>query len=56
MNHVGKGQFCMEEALGKIGHGEETDHLARAGEVEEEMEPGRANENIALKTCNTLGT
>jgi hypothetical protein len=20
------------------------------------MEPGRANENIALKTCNTLGT
>jgi len=56
MNQVGKGQFCMEEVLRKLGRGEETDHLTRAGEVEEEMEPGRANENIALKRCDTLGT
>jgi len=56
MNQVGKEQFCMEEVLGKIGCGEETDHLTRDGEVEEDMEPGRANENIALKRCNTLGT
>jgi hypothetical protein len=56
MYQVGKGRFCVEEVLGKLGHGEEKDHLARASEVEEEMKPGRTSENIALKRCLTLRT
>jgi hypothetical protein len=41
MNLVGKKrQFCMEEVLGKVGHGEEMDHLARAGEVKRRWSQG----------------
>lgn len=51
-----KGSFVWKRCWVKVGHEEEKDHLARASEVEEKMEPGRASEHMALKRCNTLRT
>jgi len=39
----------MEEVLGKVGHQEETDHLARAGEVKRRWSQGGSMRILLLK-------